>query len=175
MKFIFTALSPPLFIIPIIFLYMSGPADFVGFGKASVAIEDALASPHVMTALKEKILSPQVFLPVTDVVTRISDDGQGIYREMTMQAPSSGSSNRIVENIYHNSADEVRFCVYGENTEIVNLIHRDASGRRHLQFFKRNTSTLEVVSWTVPMSMAIGAIQKVLERARALADGAPLS
>jgi hypothetical protein len=148
---------------------MSAP-ELVGTSRASVAIEESLASGHVMGALKEKILNPQMFLPVTDVVSRVSDDGKGTYREMTVNMPS-GASMRMIENIYHNNVDVVRFCVCGDNDEHVNLIHTDATGGRHLQFFKRNTSTLEPVHWPAPMAIAIGGIQKTLDRARALAAG----
>jgi hypothetical protein len=149
---------------------MAAP-ELVGTNKASVAIEESLASLHVMAALKEKILNPQNFLPVTDVISRVSEDGKGTYREMTVNMPS-GSSSRMIENIYHNDVDVVRFCVCGDNNEHVNFIHTDATGGRHLQFFKRNTSTLEPVHWPAPMAVAVGGIHKVLERARALAAGA---
>ena len=43
-----------------------------------------------------KVQQPNLFLPVTDVYCRPSDDGKGTYREMT-QGP-----NRIIENIYAN-------------------------------------------------------------------------
>ena len=139
----------------------------VGTGIASVEIEPSLSLEHVMLALREKIVTPQFFLPVTDVVYRVSDDCKGTYREMSL------GPNRIIENIYHNNKDIVRFVVVDDVNEHVNLIFTDpATGKSHLQFFKRNTTTLAPVHWPAPLAVAIGGIKKVLERARALAAGA---
>lgn len=148
----------------------SAPPAQVGLGAASVEIDKDLDSSHVMLALREKIVRPQDFLPVVDVVTRVSDDGAGTYREMSMQA---GGGQRIIENIYHDGATIVRFVVVGDANEHVNVIKTDAAtGVRTLEFSKRNTTTLEPAFWPAPMAVAVGGIHKVLARARALRDGA---
>ncbi len=61
---------------------------------------------------------------------------------------------RIIENIYHNNRDTVRFVVVDDPNEHVNFISTDADGKNHLQFFKRNTATLEAVHWPAPMAVS---------------------
>ena len=101
-------------------------------------------------------MGPGWCVSVVDVIHRVSDDGKGTYREMSMASgPMSGQ--RIVENvpesilmgfvgcvlslfcvlglqIYHNDVDLVRFVVVNDPNEHVNLIVTDsATGVRSLQ------------------------------------------
>jgi hypothetical protein len=110
-----------------------------------------------------------LFLPVKVHVVRVSDDGFGTYREMSLLATPE---QKIVENIYHNNVDLVRFVVVGDEAEHVNVIVDEGAGVRSLQFLKRNTATLERVHWPAPLALAVGGINRVLARARALQEGA---
>ncbi len=112
-------------------------------------IDADLPTAHVMTALKEKIVNPQRFLPVTNVQCRPSDDGAGTYREMALTG-ADGKTNVIVENIYHDNVGLVRFVVVDDANEHINVIECDAStGERRLKFGKRNSTTHEAVHWCV--------------------------
>lgn len=138
------------------------PATPVGLGIA-MPIPDDITSEQVWKALLIKIKQPDLFLPVSEVVTRPSDDGVGTYREMSM------GNTRIIENIYTNeSIFEVNFSVISDPTDHVNVILTDPAGRRTLEFYKRNTESKERVHWTVPATVAMGGINKVLEMARTL-------
>jgi len=118
--------------------------------------------------LKEKVLAPQFFLPVEDVVTRPSDDGRGTYREMTLN--HNGNERRIIENIYcDESIFEVKFCVVDDPTEHVNIITADeTTGLRRLEFYLRNKETKERAHWHAPKVVGQGGIAKVLEKARTI-------
>ncbi len=82
-----------------------------------------------MMALKEKIVKPQRFLPVTDVLHRVSDDGRGTYREMSL------GPQRIIENIYHDNAGLVRFVVVDDENEHINIIEHDAVTVRYIFWY----------------------------------------
>lgn len=136
----------------------------VGLGVA-MEIPDEISTEKVWEVLLIKIKQPNLFLPVTDVVTRPSDDGLGIYREMSI------GPNRITENIYANEAlHEVVFNVINDDTEHVNIIMpNQETGGRTLEFFKRLTSNKEErVHWNAPKKLALGGIAKVLEMAASL-------
>ena len=79
---------------------MSAP-ESAGLG-VSIEIDDSLPTALVWEVLCHKVLSPQDYLPVTDVLTRPSDDGKGTYREMTtaFNAANGLPERRIIENIY---------------------------------------------------------------------------
>ena len=138
-------------------------AEIVGLG-AWLPIEDDLSNDDVWKVLLEKIRNPQLFLPVTDVISRPSDDGLGIYREMTI--PSMNA--RMIENIYADeSILEVKFIRTDTPLEHVNIITNE-NGVRKLEFFQRDSVSKERVSWNVAKDMALGGISKVLNRAREL-------
>ncbi len=136
--------------------------ELAGLGKG-LEIPDDISNEKVWQVLLIKIQQPSLFLPVTDVVTRPSDDGAGTYREMSM------GPNRITENIYTDeSIYEVNFSVANDENDHVNIILTDATGKRTLEFYKRNSTTKERVPWTVPAHVALGGITKVLEMARTI-------
>jgi hypothetical protein len=149
-----------------------GPAEveMAGMGVA-MEIPEAIATDKVWEVLLIKIKQPDLFLPVSDVLTRPSDDGLGTYREMT--APNK---TRVFENIYADeSIHEVKFRVADDAAEHVNVIVtkdgcNGGAGVRTLEFYKRlSTSEGEVkVHWAVPGKMALGGIQKVLDMAATL-------
>ncbi len=135
-----------------------------GMGIA-MDIPDDISTDKVWQVLLIKIKQPNLFLGVGDVMTRPSDDGLGIYREMTIL--SNGA--RIVENIYFDEAiHEVNFSVINDPTDHVNIIHTDANGKRTLEFYKRNTSTKERVHWNGPAKMGLAGMVKIFEMARTL-------
>ena len=129
-----------------------------------VEISEDISTEKIWEALLIKIETPNIMLPVTDVVTRPSDDGLGTYREMTL------GPNRIIENIYSNKSTlEIVFDMVNDDSEIVNIIHIDEkTGKRSLEFFKRNSTTKERVVWTAPVNMVIDAIKKTIDHARSL-------
>lgn len=69
--------------------------DRIGHG-ASIEIPPEISTEQVWAALIIKITQPNLFVPASDVVTRPSDDGLGVYREMTV------GGNRMIENVYVN-------------------------------------------------------------------------
>jgi hypothetical protein len=79
----------------------ASPPESSGLGVA-IEIEDSLPTELVWEELCLKIQHPEQYLPVTDVLTRPSEDGQGTYREMTtaFNAASGLPERRIIENIY---------------------------------------------------------------------------
>ncbi len=137
------------------------PEELVGLGVSQPIAED-ISTEQVWKALLIKIKEPNLFLPVTDVVTRPSDDGRGTYREMNV------GPNRIIENIYADEALlEVKFVVKDDIIEHVNIVHTN-NGVRTLEFYKRHSQTGERVQWDAPKRLALGGIEKVLEKARTL-------
>lgn len=110
--------------------------------------------------LTHKVLHPDHYLPVTDVITRPSDDGRGTYREMSL------GPRRIIENIYCDEAAlEVLFVVVDAPTEHVNVITTDAQGKRLLEFYLRDKVSKLRVPWPAPKAVALGGISKVLAAA----------
>ena len=51
-------------------------AETSGMG-VGIEIEESLSTEFVWEVLCEKVQRPQDYLPVADVVTRVSDDGKG--------------------------------------------------------------------------------------------------
>ena len=146
---------------------MPDAAEEAGLGAAQ-EIPPSTRTSDVWAVLEQKVQRPDLFLPVTDVVARPSDDGRGTYREMTL------GERRIVENIYCDAAKhEVLFVVVDAATEHVNLITTDAEGVRRLEFFLRDKATLERAPWHVPKAVAMGGIAKVLAAAAARGAVAP--
>ena len=137
--------------------------EVMGLGAASVIPED-VTTEQVWKALIIKITQPNLFLPVSDVFTRPSDDGKGTYREMSL------GPNRIFENIYSNESTwEVKFVVEGDVIEHVNIIHTDSNtGERTLEFYKRHSLSGQKVHWDVPRKVGLGGIAKVLDMAKSL-------
>jgi len=135
--------------------------ETAGLG-VSLQIEDTLSDTRVFAVLKEKITTPQLFSPVSNVTTRVSDDGLGVYREMTKE------EDRLKENIYTNEAKkELVFKLVGEETEHVNALVVDAkTGLRYLEFYARDGKTMNRIPWEAPRPMVLGGVQKVLEKAR---------
>lgn len=147
---------------------MAEEIEHSGLHGATFEIEESLPTDKVWEVLLHKIKHPDQFLPVSDVVTRVSDDGLGTYREMSIALPTGGLT-RIIENIYaHKDALEVLFVVCGDVNEHVNAISVNADGKRVLEFYLRNAATKERVFWKVPKKIALGGILKVLEMARSL-------
>lgn len=140
------------------------PEEAVGMG-VSMEIPEEIPTAKVWEALLIKIKQPNLFLPVTDVVTRPSDDGLGVYREMSI------GPKRIFENIYANEELlEVVFNVIDDDNEHVNIILvEEGTGRRTLEFYKRLSSNKnERVHWDAPKKIGLGGVAKVLEMARTL-------
>lgn len=134
-------------------------AEEAGLGVFSI-IDDNVSNKQLMVILRNKIIHPEDYLPVTNVVTRPSDDGNGTYREMSF------GENRIIENIYVDDALlEVKFVVVDSDTEHVNII-TSVDGVRKLEFFARNKHTLERTHWRAPKHVAHGGIMKVLDKAK---------
>jgi hypothetical protein len=140
---------------------MSKISDEVGLGVFQV-IERGIPTEKVWQVLQIKIREPNLFLSVSDVVHRSSDDGLGTFREMSM------GPNRIKENIYSDKQNlEVKFVVIHENNEHVNKIYIDPeTSVRTLEFYKRDSTTKERIHWAVPKKVALEGIQKCLEMAR---------
>ena len=140
------------------------PAVMVGIDGAFVEIVESLSSERIWEVLIDKIQHPNSYLPVTDVKCRVSDDGLGTYREMTFIS----SGNIIIENIYADrEIFEVKFVVKDDEKEHVNIILTSAeTGQRRLEFYARHSVTKERVFWSAPRLLAIGGINKVLEKAR---------
>ena len=120
--------------------------------------------------LCRKVQHPNEFLPVSDVVTRVSDDGKGTYREMTTQFNLPGKpERRIIENIYClEDIHEVLFVVIDGENEHVNAINTFPDGKRSLEFYLLNKITKKRVHWEAPTQVAHGGIVKVLQKAREL-------
>ncbi len=59
-------------------------AEEVGKEGVGMDIDSSIKVENVVLALRDKIYHPDNYLPVKDVLTRPSDDGQGVYREMTL-------------------------------------------------------------------------------------------
>jgi hypothetical protein len=110
----------------------------------------------------------QLFLPVSDVVHRPSDDGLGTYREMSI------GPNRVKESIYADERNlEVKFVVINENNEHVNKIHIDPeTAVRTLEFYKRDSTTKGRIHWSAPKKIAVEGIQNCLGMARKLSKEA---
>ena len=138
--------------------------EVTGLG-AGIDIDELVTTDAVWKVLLLKIEQPQLFLPVTDVIYRKSDDGLGTYREMTVNA--NGATKRMLENIYSDyGVLEVVFRVIDSNLEHVNTIRNNPdTGKRMLEFYQRSISTKERISWEVPRELALGGIRKVLVRA----------
>ena len=137
--------------------------ELAGMG-VGMEIPENISSEKIWQILLIKITQPNLFLPVTDVISRPGDDGRSTYREMSM------GPNRIIENIYTDeSIFEVNFDVVTDDTEIVNVILTDtATGKRTLEFYKRSSSTKERLHWAVPAKIGRAACDKIFEMARAL-------
>jgi hypothetical protein len=146
---------------------MSDLSGEVGLG-ASQVIENDITTENVWQVLQIKIKEPNLFLPVSDVVHRPSDDGLGIYREMSI------GPKRVKENIYADERNlEVKFVVINENNEHVNKIHIDPeTGVRTLEFYKRDSTTKERIHWSAPKKIAVEGIQNCLEMARKISKEA---
>ncbi len=145
-------------------------AEQSGLGVA-IEIEDTLSTEKIWSVLLQKIQRPQDFLPVTDVITRPSDDGKGTYREMTtgFNAANGRPEVRVIENIYAlEEVLEVLFVVINDPNEHVNAIVTDEKGKRSLTFFLRNATTKERVNWYVPKAVVHQGIANVLDKARSL-------
>ncbi len=140
---------------------MDSNVEQVGLG-AGIPIPDDITTDAVWEILIDKISHPYRYLPVTDVITRPSDDGIGTYREMSL------GPRRIIENIYHKPY-EVKFCVTNDESEHVNVIHIEPNNRS-VEFYLRNTKTLERMHWSAPKPMVLAAITKIYEAARLLQD-----
>ena len=140
----------------------STEVELVGLG-ASTVIPEEISIEQVWKVLLIKIQQPNLFLPVTDVVTRPSDDGKGTYREMSL-----GPNRRISENIYFDESKlEVKFVVADDIIEHVNIIHTNATnGERTLEFYKRHSQTGERTPWDVPKSVCLTAQARMFEIAR---------
>jgi hypothetical protein len=81
-------------------------AEQVGVAGAALDVDPAVKLENLIIVLKDKILHPDKYLPVSNVFTRPSDDGKGTYREMSL------GPNRIIENIYWDQEElEVQFKV----------------------------------------------------------------
>lgn len=136
----------------------------------SIRIEDGVSNDDVWEVLLNKIQNPDLFLPVVDVVKRVSDDGNGTYREMTTAfqvAHGMPSERRIIENIYADKDRlEVRFRHVDDENEVVNAILVDETGQRRLEYFLRNAASRERVHWAAPKKVGLGGIQSVLDKAR---------
>lgn len=137
--------------------------SMAGMGIA-MDIPDDITTEKVWQVLLVKIKQPNLFLPVTDVVTRVSDDGVGTYREMSL------GPNRITENIYYDETIlEVNFIVANDPNEHVNIIVVDKdTGKRTLEFYKRNSDTKERVHWAVPAKTGLAGMGKIFDMARTL-------
>jgi hypothetical protein len=131
---------------------------------AGMEIPEDIATDKVWAVLLVKIKQPNLFLPVTDVVTRPCEDGVGTYREMSM------GPTRIIEHIYYDeNILEVNFNVTNDEDEHVNIILVDKdTGKRTLEFFKRNSTTKERVQWDVPKHIALAGIVKIFDMARTI-------
>ena len=139
--------------------------DEAGMG-CSMDIPVYIPTEKVVEILKHKILYPNDYLPVTDITTRVSEDGLGTYREMSL------GERRIIENIYYDEVKyEVRFETFPSTPpflEHVNIITFGSNGERALEFYARNAKTLERVHWHAPKSVALGGIKNVLLKAGAI-------
>jgi hypothetical protein len=133
----------------------------VGMGVSQV-IESEIPTEKVWQVLQIKITEPNLFIPVTDVVHRPSEDGLGVYREMTM------GPNRIKENIYTDEKNlEVKFVIVDEKGEIVNRIVNDPETNvRILEFYQRDSTSKERIHWAAPKKVGISGLQKCLEMAK---------
>lgn len=138
------------------------PVESAGLG-VGISIDDDITTDQVWAALEIKVLRPDQFLPVTDVVTRPTDDGKGTYREMTTAFNSVNGlpERRIIENIYCLKDQlEVLFVVIDDKNEHVNAIITTADGKRTLDFFLRDAVTKERVEWSyAPKKLVLGGIQ----------------
>jgi hypothetical protein len=145
----------------------TSPSEDAALG-ISLEIPSDLTNEKVWQALLIKIESPQKILPVTDVIHRVSDDGLGTYREMTVPGPKGPI--RVLENIYSDkSIWEVNFKSLTSDTEIVNLISTDpTTSVRSLEFFLRDSSTKERAYWHGPKAMGLAGIEKTFDVARSL-------
>lgn len=137
--------------------------EISGMGNG-IEIPAHVSNEKVWEVLLLKIQKPNLFLPVTDVLTRTSDDGCGTYREMSL------GPNRIIENIFTDaSIHEVKFVVNNDEYEHVNIILTDpVTGTRTLEFYKRHSISKEKVSWAAPKKVVLGGIAKVLGMAATL-------
>ena len=155
-----------------------GAPELVGLTGASIAVPADLPNSFVMTALREKTVRPDLFLPVKDVVTRPIEGG--IYREMTFAAgPMVGQVMK--EHIFVDDKDRtVIFHVQpgsaaGEQgTEHMNEIVEHAGTEAgapttySVDFYLRDATTKQRVPWHAPKALALGGIEKVIARARVL-------
>lgn len=124
-------------------------------------IDDSISTIKLWEVLKMKIIQPQLFLPVTDVIIRKSDNGLGIFREMT------SGVNRIIENIYEDENTFELFVLINSDDKVVNRIVINDNKSRYLEFFLRNKESLEKGPWTiVPKHVIEHGMLKVLEKAK---------
>lgn len=139
-------------------------APIAGINGASAQVPEDVSIEQLWQSLVIKITQPNIFLPVTVQVTRPSDDGKGIYREMSL-GPKS-----IIENIYERKDDlEVVFQNVGSDDEIVNAITIDKdTDVRTLSFFQRKISTKERLEWAVPLSVVQNGVDKTIEHAKSI-------
>lgn len=141
--------------------------EFVGLGTETEVPEN-VSTEKLWEALLIKVPQPNLFLPVFDVKSRPSDDGLGTYREMTMNTPNG--PHTIIENIYADkSIWEIKFVVVNDTFEIVNVINIDPdSGKRTMEFYKRNSTTKEREHWAMPKAGSLLAHQKIYDYAATL-------
>ena len=137
----------------------------VGFGFL-MEVPGDVSTEKLWEVMLTKIKQPELFLPVTDVVWRPTDDGRAIYREMSM------GPHRMIEDIFSdNSKFEVIFVVTNasEMEDHINVINIDATtGVRSLEFYKRHSETKERTWWAPPKKMVEVAMNKMFDMARAL-------
>ena len=137
----------------------------VGFGF-SMEVPGDVSTEKLWEVMLIKIKQPELFLPVTDVVWRPTDDGRAIYREMSM------GPHRMIEDIFSDSTKfEVNFVVTNasEPEDHINVINIDAAtGVRSLEFYKRHSETKGRTWWAPPKKMVEVAMNKMFDMARAL-------
>ena len=144
--------------------------ELSGLG-VSVDIEDSLPNEKIWTILLRKIQRPQDYLPVFDVITKPTEDGNGTYREMSIEVQTKDGveTKRIVENIYaYESSYEVQFVVLSNDSIHINKIITSPEGKRTLEFYLRLKDSEERVPWNAPRDIALKGINAVLQKAREL-------
>jgi len=144
--------------------------ELVGLGCESAVFSNVKLGP-LWEAMVVKIKRPDLFLPVTNVVT---EDRDGfVYRSMHMTA----LGGTIREHIYANEKlHEIRFVVLNEdNTESdhehINKLHilNEAQTEFKLEYYQRKTGSAGAQSdrifWKVPADTVRKAFVKTIEMA----------
>lgn len=146
---------------------MSDAFELVGLGF-STDVPNNVSTENLWQTLNIKNYQPELFLPYFNAKTRPSDDGLGLYREMTRN--TSEGPITFCENIYCDiSKWEMTFVNTKDSSEIINVINIDPiSGKRTMEFYKRNSSTKERERWEIPLPAAIEAHRKMYDYAAAL-------